>query len=139
MEFENIAGFNPITCISGKVMKISRITSAIFRKHLKSFGVTNSQLSLLFVLSKKGGQTQTQLVTITGLEKSSLNRNLERLFGNGNLTKENFPLIEITYKGKKKVNEMIPVWEEAMKEVRELLGENGEEALNVVLGKLTKK
>ena len=139
MELEHIACFNPIACISGKVMKIGRVTSAIFRKHLNPFQVTNSQLSLLFILTKRGGVTQKQLAEITQLEKSSLNRNLTRLFEKGFLTKDSFPIIEITDEGKTFVNAVIPVWEKAMAEIRQILGDDGEEALSLVLNKLLTK
>lgn len=53
MEFENLKNFNPSECISGKVMRLNRITANVFRKYLMPFNITDSQLSILFVLTKK--------------------------------------------------------------------------------------
>lgn len=136
MEFKNIQAFNPATCISAKVMKLDRLTANIFRKHLSPFNITDSQLCILFVFSKIGGITQKQLSEITFLKKSSLNRNLKRLFERGFLTREDFPAIKITLEGKMFVENIIPEWERAMSEIRYLLGEDGVEAITKVLSKL---
>jgi len=139
MEFNNIENFNPRECISGKVMRISRITANIFRKHLAPFGITNSQLTLLFVLTKAGGLTQKQLSDFIFLEKSSVNRNLNRLIGKNYVSKINFPTIEITIKGKQFVELIIPEWEKAMEEIRMMIGDDGETAISELLNKLTLK
>jgi len=136
VEFENIHSFNPITCISGKVSRLNRLTANVFRNYLNPFDITSSQLSILFILAKREGLTQKQLSDIAKLEKSSLNRNLKRLFEKNYLSKADFPIIKITYGGKVFVNKIIPEWGKAMKEIRNLLGKDGEAALNIVLKKL---
>ena len=138
-KYPNIDRFNPRTCMSNKVKRLHRITANIFRKYLQPFNITDSQLTMLFVLSKMGGLTQKQLSDIMVLEKSSLNRNLTRMFDRNYLTKENFPTIEMTEEGKEMVNRIIPEWEKAMNEMRMILNEDGEEGLNLVLNKLLTK
>ena len=139
MEFKNIEQFNPRECISGKIMRINRITANIFRKHLSPFKVTDSQLTILFVLTKTGGLTQKQLSDFIFLEKSSLNRNLKRLLDKEYVTREKFPIIEITFQGKVFVEKIIPEWEKAMNEIRTIIGEDGEQSITQVLNKLTIK
>lgn len=136
MEFENLKCFNPSECISGKMMRVNRITANVFRKYLMPFDITDSQLSILFVLTKKGGLTQKQLSDIVQLEKSSLNRNLKRLFDENYLSRTDFPIIQITNLGKSFVNNIIPEWKKAMDEISELLGDDGKMALNLVHKKL---
>lgn len=138
MEIENLHYFNPSECISGKVMRLNRITAKVFRKYLIPFNITNSQLSILFVLTKKGGLTQKQLSNIVQLEKSSLNRNLNRLYDKNYLSRTDFPRIQITHFGKSFVNNIIPEWRKAMDEISELLGEDGKTALDLVHTKLIK-
>lgn len=138
MEFENLKYFNPSECISGKVMRLNRITAKVFRKYLMPFNITDSQLSILFVLAKKQGLTQKQLSNIMQLEKSSLNRNLKRLFDKNYLSRTDFPTIQITLLGKSFVNDIIPEWKKAMDEISELLGEDGKTALNLVHTQLIK-
>jgi len=133
MEFKNIESFNPRECISGKIMRINRITANIFRKHLSPFNVTDSQLTLLFVLTKAGGLTQKQLSDFVFLEKSSLNRNLKRLIDKELLTREKFPVIEITHQGKIFVERIIPEWEKAMTEIRGIIGDDGEQSVSKLI------
>jgi len=139
MEFENLISFDPSSCLSGKVKGINRATANIFRKFLSPFNITDSQLSILFIFTKLGGLTQNQFSTIAHIEKSSLNRNLKRLFDRGYLSKNDFPIIEITQSGMALVNQIIPEWEKAMAEIRLLLGEDGEAALILVESKLLTK
>ncbi|MEB2786598.1 MarR family winged helix-turn-helix transcriptional regulator [Algoriphagus persicinus] len=132
MEFENLKSFDPSVCISGKIMRLNRITANVFRKYLMPYKITDSQLSILFVLIKKGGLTQKQLSNIVQLEKSSLNRNLKRLFDKNYLSRVDFPTIQITHLGKSFVNSIVPEWRKAMDEISELLGDDGKMALDLV-------
>jgi len=136
-EFKDLDNCDPRTCLSAKVLLISRITAGIFRKYLGPFNITDSQLSVLFILEKKGGMTQKELSEIVRLEKSSLNRNITRMIENGFLTRKKFPVIDITIKGKELANNVVPEWNKAMDEMHSFLDQDGEEALELVLNKLT--
>lgn len=136
MEFKNIENFNPRTCISGQMMRINRSIANIFRTYLKPFDVTDSQLTILFVLSKREGINQKQLSDITVLEKSTLNRNLKRLYDKNYISRHQFPSLSLTKEGKTFVNSVIPEWEKAMKEIRNIIGEEGEYALSTLHQKL---
>lgn len=137
MEFKNIENFTPGECISGKIARINRITANIFRKYLAPFKVTDSQLTLLFVLTKAGGLTQKELSDFIYLEKSSLNRNLKRLIEKEFLTRKKFPVIKITHEGKLFVEQIIPEWKKAMAEIRIIIGDEGEQSVSILLKKLT--
>lgn len=123
-------------CISSRVMRLNRFTANLFRKRLKPFGITESQLALLFILSKNEDLNQKKLSEISLLEKSSLNRNLNRLFEAGLITKDDFPIISITAKGQKMVNAVIPEWKKAMCEMEQYLNKDGLEALNLIMEKV---
>lgn len=138
MQPNNIVSFNPKECISGKMMRLNRVTANIFRKYLKPFGITDSQLTILFILSKKSDLNQKQLADIIKLEKSSLNRNLNRLYTSKLISKDKFPIITITSEGKMLVNDIIPEWNKAMTEIKELLESDGLQALNTLTEKLLK-
>ena len=138
MELENLNNFNPRECISGKIMRVNRVIANIFRKYLSPFGITDSQLTHLFILAKKDNMNQKELADFTKLEKSSLNRNLKRLFDAELISKTNFPKLQITTKGKMLVNQIIPEWKKAMSEIEALLGQDGKEALNTLMDKLIK-
>jgi DNA-binding MarR family transcriptional regulator len=135
---ENIQSFNPTTCISSKVRRIERATSSIFRKHLLPFKITESQLSVLFVLSKRDGLTQKQLSDFAHLEKSTINRNLARLLSSNCITRKDFPQIKLTETGRLFVENIIPIWNNAMIEIGEILSTEGIEALNIIDQKINK-
>lgn len=137
MEFKNLSSFNPSACINGQIARIYRISNAIFRKYVSPFGITNSQLSLLFICAKMNHLNQKQLATIAQLEKSSLNRNLRRLVSQGLITKDEFPLIRITTKGRLLLEDVIPAWEEAMQEIKLKLGDEGVASLQMIHQSLT--
>lgn len=132
MEFKNIDEFDPRTCIGGQIGRIERLISGIFRKHLKEHDITNSQLSLLFVLTRAKDCNQKQLAQIAVLEKSSLNRNLKRLFEKEYILKEEKWIINITEEGLIFVDKVIPDWKKAMDEIRAILNEDGEEAMKLI-------
>lgn len=137
--YKNIESFDPRECLSGQISRIHRLTANIFRKHIAPFNVTNSQLTLLFILSKHTALTQKKLATIAKLEKSSLHRNIKRLIDSNYLSKADFPLIQLTDDGKKMVNSIIPEWEKAMAEIREVIGEDGESSIHKIHQKLISK
>ena len=130
---------DPQPCFSSRILKCNRIIATVFRKHLIQFDLTNSQLSLLFILAKRGPLKQVELSEHLYLEKSSLSRNLRRLLERGYIAKEAVKVIDITEKGKAFLERVIPAWNRAMEESRELLGEDGEAALTTVFTRLTQK
>lgn len=136
MELHHLNSIDPTTCLNGKMNRINRLTGNIFRKHLKQFDLTSSQLTMLFVLYKRDGVTQKELTEILFMEKSSVNRNLRRLFDKEYATKKDFPTIDITQAGKLLLEKVVPSWQAAMKEIREALQQDGEEAVNTILSKL---
>ncbi|MEQ9090228.1 MAG: MarR family transcriptional regulator [Balneola sp.] len=118
-------------------MRLNRVTGNIFRKYLSPFGITDSQTSIMFVLSKhEDGLIQNQIASIIQLEKSSLSRNLKRLIDQGYIQKNDSSKIVITHEGKQLIEQLIPEWRKAMDEIRSYIGKDGEEALNTILSNL---
>ena len=136
-QFPNLKSCNPKACISGKIMRCNRIVASVFRKHLKPFGITNSQLSTLFIISKTPNPTQKLLSDKMYMDKSTVNRNLKRLIENNFIEKITIHDLQVTTKGKELLEQVIPHWENAMTEIKQLLEEEGEEALNIIVQKLT--
>ncbi len=135
-KYPNLESANPSQCIASKMMKCNRILSQVFRKHLLNFGLTNSQMTILFIIAKKGDVTQAQLASMLYLEKSTVSRNMRRLFEKELIIKEKNQIINITEKGKSFLEKIIPQWDKAMEESRKLLANDGLEALDTVLSKL---
>lgn len=139
MNYSEIEKTDFSACLAGKVGRISRLTSNIFRKHLSKHDITESQLSILFITSKMKEITQKQICDIYFLEKSTVSRNLKRLVEKGYLEEKQLPRIVITKAGLDFVTEVIPSWNNAMAEIKAELGENGVNAIDEVISKLTNK
>lgn len=135
--YPNLDHFNPSDCISGKVMKCNRIVANLFRKHLTQFNITDSQLSILFVISKAKNSNQKKISELLYLEKSTVNRNIKRLLEQEIIAYTNGKDLELTEEGKQLLNNVIPHWEKAMAEIKILLDEEGENALNLLTTQLT--
>jgi DNA-binding MarR family transcriptional regulator len=134
--YKNIANCNPTTCISSKIMKCNRIVANIFRKHLQEFSITDSQLSILFVVAKSEDITQKTIADYLALEKSTVNRNLDRLIQKQYISDSKQSAINLTEKGADFLEKVIPHWDMAMKEIRNILSEEGESALSFLTQKL---
>ncbi|MDG1915918.1 MAG: MarR family transcriptional regulator [Crocinitomix sp.] len=132
----NLANCDPKQCISSKILKCNRIISSVFRKHLLPFNITNSQMSILFIVAKRGEATQQELATMLYLEKSTISRNMKRLFDGQLIIKNSAKQIQITEAGKDFLEEIIPAWNRAMDESKNLLAADGEAALNLLLNQL---
>lgn len=136
-QYPNLASCDPSQCISSRILKCNRIISSIFRKHLAPFDITNSQLSILFILVKGGERTQQDLANLLFLEKSTVSRNMQRLFKNQLIAKNGTKLVYVTEVGKVFIDKVVPSWELAMEEARERLSAQGDEALTTLLTQLT--
>ena len=135
-DFPNVENFNPRTCVSGQILKCQRVISGIYRKYLAPFEITGSQLSILFISAKLEDANQAKISKILKLEKSTVSKNLKRLFDRKLIKKETGQIIRITYVGKLLLEQIIPEWEKAKIEVKQTLKKEGETALNVLTNNL---
>jgi len=138
IKYPNIEKCNPSVCISGNMMKCNRIVANVFRKHLKPFSITDSQLSILFVVTKGKAVNQKKISEILFLEKSTVNRNISRLIDSQYIAFDSNLFLNTTQKGKQFLEKVLPHWDMAMKEIRNILGEEGIEAVALIANKLTK-
>ncbi len=127
-----VENFKPQDCIVGKFSRLQRRISRIFRRHIRPYGVTNSQLGLLFVLSKCESCSQKELSEIAVLEKSTLKRNIDLIVRNEWAFQDAAKQISITGKGRSMVQHILPSWKLAMEEVKTILGADGINALQIL-------
>jgi len=125
-------------CIGASFRRLSRITDRYYRKHLSGFDITESQLSILFVLSKMGKVEQGKIGKKLELERSTVSRNIRLLESKGLVirTSDYRPDISLTGKGMSLVDELIPVWEKAMDDLTGILGDEGLNQLSDLKRKL---
>jgi len=119
-------------------MQCNRIVANVFRKHLAQFNVTDSQLSILFVIANAPNPTQKRLADLLHLEKSTVHRNLIRLLKQEVISYSKEKALRLTPSGEQLLEEIMPHWENAMAEIKSIIGDEGENALNMLTLQLTR-
>lgn len=100
------------------------------------YNITDSQLSILFVITKKKEITSKKISDMLCMDKSTISRNLRRLIEKKYISKKGGFYLSITDHGKQLLEEVIPEWEKAMFETRQIIGNEGENSLNILLTQL---
>lgn len=126
--------FRITDCISGRIGRLNRVTSNIYRKYLSDTDVTESQMMILLTLLEFKSIEQINLANLLALEKSSLSRNLVRLQKMGFIVKTSdyHPTISLTKEGVTYSIELEKVWLNAMEQLSEKIGKDGFEALELL-------
>ncbi len=121
-------------CIAVRLRMANRIITKIYDDALRPFGLKVTQLSMLALAENRGLIRQADVCAELQLDDSTLSRNLERMRANkwleeveGENAREH--PYRLTAKGRKLLNEVIPVWSTAQDRARQLLGDSGVEAL----------
>ena len=133
---EILASVPTYLCLSRRIGICQRIISQVFRKHLEPMGVTESQVSILFLIAKNIHLSQSVISQALFLEKSTVSRNMRRLIDQ-HLIRRKSNEISLTQKGKMLVSKLLPLWQAAMDESLELLHKEGDDSLMLVFEKLT--
>jgi DNA-binding MarR family transcriptional regulator len=119
--------FDVTQCIGNRLRCLSRIVDNEFRKMLKDFDITESQLSIIFALSKLGKTEQGEIGETLFLERSTVSRNIKLLENRGvvSRTASYRPEIEMTKQGEVLLKQILPIWEALMNNLCDTLGEEG--------------
>lgn len=136
-KYPNLKNCNPSECYSSRIMKCNRVIANIFRKHLKAFDITDSQLSILFVISKMKDVNQKIISDYLILEKSTVNRNLKRLVDKKYIEVQHQFTYNTSDKGNQFLEKVIPHWQKAMDETAIILEDVGVSSLNKLTAQLT--
>jgi len=114
-------------CIGARLRKLSRIADGFYKKKLSDFNITESQVTILFILNETKRIEQGKIGQMLFLERSTVSRNIKLLEKRKLLTKtlEYRPLIELTEKGKNLATDIFPIWNEIMNELMAKIGKSG--------------
>lgn len=121
-------------CLATAARDLARALTRVYDTALRPVGLTVAQLNLLVVLFDLGDARQADLVARTGIEQSSLSRNLKRLQRLGLIAEHaaqgpRGPRLALSPRGGEVLERAVASWEAAQEEVRELLGEHGTQSL----------
>jgi DNA-binding MarR family transcriptional regulator len=128
-------------CIAVRVRLINRVISALYDEALRPFGLRISQANILSATAYLGDARPTDLVKVLRIEKSTLSRDVELMKRNGWVESEppeggRNQTIRLTPEGTKLLGRIQPSWARAQGEARQLIGDDGEEALRQVASRL---
>jgi DNA-binding MarR family transcriptional regulator len=127
-------------CIAVRVRLLNRVITNLYDDALRPLGLKVSQMNILVVAAKLGLARYAEVCEILQLDTSTLSRNVERMRARGWL--EVVPAedartqpFRLTAHGRKLLERAVPAWEEAQRQAKKLLGDDG----IAVLGKAAKK
>ena len=118
---------NIVDCASFNLRKASRLMAQAYDRYLQPSGLTNTQFTLLAVISSRGPISITELAHVLGMDRTTLTRNLRLVEPEGLLevtagrdarTRD----VRLTATGSKTLKKATPLWQEAQARVVEALG-----------------
>ena len=117
-------------CFAVRLRLLNRVVTKIYDGALRPVGLKASQLNILIVTAKLGLARSAQVCEILQLDTSTLSRNVDRMRARGWL--EVVPEqdaraqpFRLTPQGRGLIEKAVPAWEEAQREAKELLAEEG--------------
>jgi DNA-binding MarR family transcriptional regulator len=131
------------TCIAVRLRLLNRVVTNIYDEALRPLGVKASQMNILVVTAKLGLARPAQVCELLQLDVSTLSRNVERMRAQRWL--EVVPgedartqSFRLTTQGKRLLEKVIPAWEQAQQEAKELLGAEGVATLDKIAARLSR-
>jgi DNA-binding MarR family transcriptional regulator len=128
---------DPRICFNSKIRRLSRMITHIYEKELHGFGLRSSQVSILMMLGKKGSANQKEVADILFIDQSTMSRDLGKLIDNGfvQITKGDdarHSLLELSKKGYKLLDEIVPVWKSMHERIEKTLGSLSISSLDLI-------
>jgi DNA-binding MarR family transcriptional regulator len=122
-------------CVAVRLRMLNRIVTNVYDDALRSLDLKVSQMNILVAAAKMGTARPIEVCDYLHLDVSTLSRNVDRMKARGWL--EVVPdedgrsqPFRLTPQGRKLLDKAIPVWSEAQKQVRKVLGDGFVEQLN---------
>lgn len=126
------------SCIAGRVRILNRVITNLYDEALRPVGVKLSQGNVLAVTAMLGVARPAEVCELLELDTSTLSRTVDRMVGNGWL--EILPdedgrshPFRLTKEGKGLMEMSIPAWENAQREAKKLLGDDGLRLLDTAI------
>lgn len=129
------------TCIAVRLRLLNRVVTNFYDDALRPLGLKVSQLNILIVTAKLGLARPAQVCEVLHLDTSTLSRNVERMRVKGWLEvapdeDARTQPFRLTPQGKRLIEKAVPAWEDAQRQAKELLGDEGVALLDKAAKKL---
>ena len=129
-------------CIAVRLRLLNRVVTRIYDDALRSHGIKVSQMNVLvFVAKSATGVSPGQVALSLQLEKSTVSRNVERMCREGWLAvssgeDERSQCLKATAKGRRLLEKAYPQWQQAQRQARAMLDEDGVKAVRQVADRI---
>ena len=123
------------SCIALRLRLLNRVVTSLYDEALRSLGLKVSQMNILVVTAKLGLAQPTKVCDILQMDTSTLSRNVDRMRakdwlvvvpGNDARTQP----FRLSARGERLLERTVPAWEQAQRQAKELLGDEGIALLN---------
>lgn len=116
-------------CACFNIRKSARVLTQHYDTMMQPVGLRATQFTILAVLSTTKGISVTDLSSYLMMDRTTLTRNLRPLETQGLVNTQpgddkRTRLIKLSKKGKNKLENAIPLWKQAQKQVTEYMGNN---------------
>jgi DNA-binding MarR family transcriptional regulator len=122
-------------CLCALIRKAGRIVTKKYDNLLKPCGLRITQLSMLAKIANNPAITVSELAKLLFMEQTTVSRNLQVLEKSGyiclesEMTDHRIKRIKISDFGVSKMNEAIPLWDQAQLEMERILGRESIEVM----------
>jgi DNA-binding MarR family transcriptional regulator len=132
---------DPVPCYCAKARSAARLLTAAYDRALEPVGLKVTQFSLMRAIERRGGASLTVLAESTGLDRSTLGRNLRVLQRDGLVTigsgkDPRVRTVRLTERGRRLSDEALPHWRAAQRQIKALLNDGERAALDGIVRKL---
>jgi DNA-binding MarR family transcriptional regulator len=115
------------TCACHRIRMAARAVTRTYDDALRPAGLRATQASVLAAIAAEGAMSITALAKVIGMDRSTLTRNLtplekEGLLAVGTEGWRRSRTLELTAKGRARLQQAMPLWETAQKRLRQQLG-----------------
>ncbi|HET6577668.1 MAG TPA: MarR family winged helix-turn-helix transcriptional regulator [Gemmatimonadales bacterium] len=129
-------------CACFNVRRAARAVTQLYDRELAPTGLRATQVTLLVALARAGGLPFTRLAAVLGMDRTTLTRNLAPLERDGLLTlrpgaDRRVKLATITAGGREVLQQAIPLWRRAQRQITEGIGAGRWDAIRRELQRIT--
>jgi DNA-binding MarR family transcriptional regulator len=128
-------------CLAVRVRMMNRAISALYDECLRPFGLRVNQGNILVAIVRREPVKPAEICRFLRIEKSTFSRDVDVLRRNGWLESDppeggRTQTLRVTKTGHELLRKTLPVWAEAQKRAKQLLGESGVEAVHQIADRI---
>ena len=130
-----------VACYCAKSRRAARLVTAVYDRALEPAGLKITQFSLLRAIERRAAPSITDLAEATGLDRSTLGRNLRVLAKGGLLVlgagdDERTRIVTLTPAGQAAIAQALPLWKATQRQIEQRLPQEAGQVLDQMVAAL---